>query len=81
VARALGEDGDWIPSFQHGLERAHGAAVGGAALDRRDRADGPLGRATRPEDAAPDAVVIDSSDVTADEVIADLLARAEKVFG
>jgi cytidylate kinase len=51
------------------------------ALDRRDRADGTLGRATRPEDAAPDAVVIDSSDVTADEVIADLLARAEKVFG
>ncbi len=51
------------------------------ALDRRDRADGTLGRATRPEDAAPDAVVVDTSDVTADEVIAELVARAEKVFG
>jgi cytidylate kinase len=50
------------------------------ALNQRDRADGTLGRATRPEDAAPDALVIDTSDVTADEVIADLVARAEKVF-
>jgi cytidylate kinase len=49
------------------------------ALNRRDRADGTLGRATRPEDAAPDAVVVDTSDVTAEEVIADLVARAEKV--
>ncbi len=46
------------------------------ALDRRDRADGTLGRATRPEDAAADAVVVDTSDVTAEEVIADLVARA-----
>jgi len=46
------------------------------ALNLRDRADGTLGRATRPEDAAPDAVVVDTSDVTADEVIADLVARA-----
>jgi cytidylate kinase len=51
------------------------------ALNRRDRADGTLGRATRPEDAAPDAVVVDTSDVTADEVIADLVARAAMVFG
>jgi cytidylate kinase len=50
------------------------------ALNQRDRADGTLGRATRPEDAAPDAVVIDTSDVTAEEVIADLVARAEQVF-
>jgi cytidylate kinase len=50
------------------------------ALNQRDRADGTLGRATRPEDAAPDAVVVDTSDVTAEEVIADLVARAEKVF-
>jgi cytidylate kinase len=51
------------------------------ALDRRDRADGTLGRATRPEDAAADAVVVDTSDVTAEEVIADLVARAARVFG
>lgn len=50
------------------------------ALSQRDRADGTLGRATRPEDAAPDAVVIDTSDVTADEVVADLLARATEAF-
>jgi cytidylate kinase len=51
------------------------------ALERRDRADGTLGRATRPEDAAADAIVIDTSDVTADEVIDDLVARAHEVFG
>jgi cytidylate kinase len=50
------------------------------SLNQRDRADGTLGRATRPEDAAPDAVVVDTSDVTAEAVIADLVARAEKVF-
>jgi cytidylate kinase len=50
------------------------------ALERRDQADGTLGRATRPEDAAADAVVVDTSDVTAEEVIADLLARADRVF-
>ncbi len=50
------------------------------ALNQRDRADGTLGRATRPEDAAPDAVVIDTSDITADVVIADLVARAERAF-
>ncbi len=50
------------------------------ALDRRDRTDGTLGRATRPEDAAPDAVVIDTSDVTADEVIAELLEHAHQAF-
>jgi cytidylate kinase len=46
------------------------------ALSARDRADGTLGRATRPEDAAPDAVVIDTSDITADDVIAQIVARA-----
>ena len=51
-----------------------------SALDRRDRADGTLGRATRPEDAAPDAIVVDTSDVTAEQVIAEVLARAEQVF-
>jgi cytidylate kinase len=50
------------------------------ALERRDQADGTLGRATRPEDAAADAIVIDTSDVSAEEVIADLVARAGRVF-
>jgi cytidylate kinase len=62
-------------------ERAVEAEAVRDALNQRDQADGTLGRATRPEDAAPDAIVVDSSDVTADEVIADLVARAEKVFG
>ena len=51
-----------------------------SALNQRDRADGTLGRATRPEDAAPDAVVVDTSDVTADEVVAELVARATAAF-
>ena len=51
-----------------------------SSLDRRDRADGTLGRATRPEDAAPGAIVVDTSDVTAERVIADVVARAEQVF-
>jgi cytidylate kinase len=46
------------------------------ALSARDRADGTLGRATRPEDAAPDAVVIDTSDIAADDVIAQIVERA-----
>jgi CMP/dCMP kinase len=50
------------------------------ALDSRDRADSTLGRATRPEDAAADAIVIDTSDVAAADVIAQVVARAERVF-
>ncbi|HEU5306577.1 MAG TPA: (d)CMP kinase [Acidimicrobiia bacterium] len=50
------------------------------SLQQRDQADGTLGRATRPEDAAPDAIVVDSSDVTAEEVVADVLARAGQAF-
>ena len=50
------------------------------ALDSRDRADSTLGRATRPEDAAADAIVIDTSDVAAADVIAEVVARAEQVF-
>ena len=61
-------------------QRAVEATAVRDALNQRDRADGTLGRATRPEDAAPDAVVVDTSDVTADEVIADLVTRAEQAF-
>jgi len=62
-------------------QRSIDAASVRDALNRRDRADGTLGRATRPEDAAPDALVVDTSDVTAEEVVADLLALAQKIFG
>ncbi|MET0628679.1 MAG: (d)CMP kinase [Acidimicrobiia bacterium] len=47
-----------------------------AAIDTRDRADATLGRAVRPEDAAPDALVIDTSALGADEVIALVVAHA-----
>jgi cytidylate kinase len=49
-------------------------------LEGRDRADSTLGRATRPEDAAADAIVIDTSDVAADDVIAQVVDRAEQAF-
>jgi cytidylate kinase len=52
-----------------------------SALAGRDAADSSLGRATRPEDAAPDAIVLDTSDVDADTVIAEILDRARQVFG
>jgi cytidylate kinase len=50
------------------------------SLAGRDRADSTLGRATRPEDAAPGAIVIDTSDVAAVDVIARIVARAEQAF-
>jgi cytidylate kinase len=50
------------------------------ALNRRDQADGTLGRATRPEDAATDAVVVDTSDISAEEVIEEVVARARVAF-
>lgn len=48
------------------------------ALNDRDAADATLGRATRPEDAAADAIVLDTSDMTALQVIASIVARAEE---
>jgi cytidylate kinase len=56
------------------LERARDQLV------RRDAADGTLGRATRPENAAPDAIVIDTTAVGFDDVVQLLLERAEQVF-
>lgn len=47
-----------------------------SAIDTRDRADATLGRALRPEDAAPDALVIDTSSLSAEEVVAEIVARA-----
>jgi cytidylate kinase len=49
-------------------------------LNRRDEADSSLGRATRPEDAAPDAVVVDTTSIPMGEVVEQLLERAQQVF-
>jgi cytidylate kinase len=48
------------------------------ALNDRDAADATLGRATRPEDAAADALVLDTSDLTAQQVIDAIVAQAEE---
>jgi cytidylate kinase len=48
------------------------------ALNDRDAADATLGRATRPEDAAADAIVLDTSDLTAQQVIDTIVAQAEE---
>ena len=48
------------------------------ALNDRDAADATLGRATRPEDAAADALVLDTSDMTAQEVIDVIVAQARE---
>ena len=48
------------------------------SLNSRDAADSTLGRATRPEDAAADALVLDTSDMTAQEVIDVIVAEARE---
>ena len=64
------------------LRRAGDAEAGGASvtdierdLERRDTADSS--RSASPMKAADDAVVIDTSDLSADEVIAEILALVE----
>jgi cytidylate kinase len=47
-----------------------------AAIASRDRADATLGRAVRPEDAAADALVIDTTTLSVEEVVAEIVARA-----
>jgi cytidylate kinase len=49
------------------------------ALISRDAADATLGRATRPEDAAADAIVLDTSDITAQAAIDAIVARAREL--
>jgi cytidylate kinase len=49
------------------------------ALAVRDRADSSLGRALRPEDAAPDAFVIDTTNTTVDDVVGAIVDRARAV--
>ncbi len=73
-------------------ERARRRGIDEAAADRavdvdalqasmadRDQADATLGRALRPEDAAADAIVIDSTSRTVDDVVAEIVARAQAV--
>ncbi|MET0920587.1 MAG: (d)CMP kinase [Acidimicrobiia bacterium] len=60
-------------------ERTVDVASVQAAIDQRDRADAGLGRALRPEDAADDALVIDTSALTADEVIAAIVEQARAI--
>lgn len=48
-------------------------------LERRDKADSQ--RAASPLSKAPDAVVVDTSDLRIDEVIGQLVDRAHEVFG
>jgi CMP/dCMP kinase len=47
-----------------------------SAIGARDAADASLGRALRPEDAATDAWVIDTTALGVDEVVAQIVARA-----
>ena len=56
-------------------ENAAAVAATRDALARRDSLD--AGRAASPMTQAPDAVVIDSSELSADEVVAQILALAE----
>jgi cytidylate kinase len=51
------------------------------ALNSRDAADATLGRATRAEDAAVDAIVLDTSDLSAEEVVDAIVAVARDVRG
>jgi CMP/dCMP kinase len=48
-----------------------------ASMAARDSADASMGRALRPQDAAPDALVIDTTDRAAADVAAEIVARVE----
>jgi cytidylate kinase len=49
------------------------------AITARDRADSSLGRALRPEDAADDAMVIDTSTTDVEDVVGAIVHRARVV--
>ena len=49
-------------------------------LSRRDEADSSLGRATRPEDAAADALVVDTTGIPMEQVVTQLVERAQRTF-
>jgi CMP/dCMP kinase len=71
--RARRRQGDEIAA-----SRAVGVEAVRETLRERDDADAGLGRALRPQDAAADAWVIDTSELSADEVIASIAARARE---
>ncbi len=71
--RARRRQGDEIAA-----SRAVGVETVRETLRERDDADAGLGRALRPQDAAADAWVIDTSELSADEVIASIAARARE---
>lgn len=64
---------------EEAADRAADVADVQSAIDARDTADASLGRALRPEDAAPDAVVIDTTAMGLEEVIAAVVERARMV--
>ena len=73
---------DTVRARRRHLDEAVGAlhvteAAVRAQIARRDEADATLGRALRPEHAAPDAVVIDTTDRDAEDVIAEVVRLAE----
>ena len=59
-----------------GAARAVEVAAVQEQLTRRDTADASLGRATTADDAAADALVVDTTGVGVDEVVAEIVARA-----
>jgi cytidylate kinase len=65
---------------EHDARRAIELHQARGQLNSRDEADATLGRATRPEDAAPDAVVLDTTHLTMDEVVQQLLERARQAL-
>lgn len=62
---------------RQGTEAAHSYEEILAALRKRDQID--AGRAVAPMKAAPDAIVIDTSDLTIDEVIAQVMALVSAI--
>ena len=49
------------------------------SIAARDRADGTLGRATRPEHAASDALVLHTDDLSVDEAVARIVAACAEL--
>jgi len=64
---------------EEAADRASDVDAVRSAIDARDTADASLGRALRPEDAAADAVVIDTSSMSIDEVVAVIVDRAKLI--
>ena len=74
--RAGGRAGGASSSRRGGGSNAGGRRQVRASITRRDRVDVSLGRALRAEDAAPDAMVIDTTTTTVGEVVAVIVDRA-----